>query len=399
MHASADLAYVDDLVCDEAALGAGAGGAARRRARGHRRGDGRRRHHPGRPTRLPGRRARRRRAGRAAGITRSAAAVRIALNRVGPGAVWVVGCAPTALCRTAHLDAAPALVVGLPVGFVGAAESKAALRASGLPAVSNVGGEGRLGGRRRRPQRPALRRGEVMTGLVIVGHGTRSAAGVEQFAALVERVRGSRGRRRRRGRLHRAVPPAADRRRRRSRRRAGTGRWWRCRWCSPPPVTARATSPPRMAREQERHPGLSYRYGRPLGPHPLLHDALEERIDAALAGADRADAWPVERGRPGRHVGRVDRAGFHRPGRQRRGRQGRPAALGGARLRGRRARRSSPWRSRRCRPCWSGCAASARGGSSSRRTSCSPACCRTGSSPSRRSSPPPTPTWTCASPR
>lgn len=28
-----------------------------------------------------------------------------------------------------------------------------------------------------------------MTGLVIVGHGTRSAAGVDQFAALVERVR------------------------------------------------------------------------------------------------------------------------------------------------------------------------------------------------------------------
>ena len=34
----------------------------------------------------------------------------------------------------------PALVVGLPVGFVGAAESKAALLDSGLPCITNVGG-------------------------------------------------------------------------------------------------------------------------------------------------------------------------------------------------------------------------------------------------------------------
>jgi precorrin-8X/cobalt-precorrin-8 methylmutase len=40
------------------------------------------------------------------------------------------------------LAAAPALVIGLPVGFVGAAESKQALRDSGLPAVSNRGEKG-----------------------------------------------------------------------------------------------------------------------------------------------------------------------------------------------------------------------------------------------------------------
>jgi precorrin isomerase len=51
--------------------------------------------------------------------------MRIALGRVGPGAVWVVGCAPTALAELITLDAGPALVIGLPVGFVGAAESKA----------------------------------------------------------------------------------------------------------------------------------------------------------------------------------------------------------------------------------------------------------------------------------
>lgn len=78
----------------------------------------------------------------ATGLTRSAAAVRVAYARVGPGAVWVVGCAPTALEEIIAFGVEPALVIGLPVGFVGAAESKAALRASGLPAVSNVSEKG-----------------------------------------------------------------------------------------------------------------------------------------------------------------------------------------------------------------------------------------------------------------
>jgi precorrin-8X/cobalt-precorrin-8 methylmutase len=79
---------------------------------------------------------------REAGITRSAAAVRLAYAEVGAGAVWVVGCAPTALEEIIALGVRPALVIGLPVGFVGAAESKAALRDSGLPAVSNVSEKG-----------------------------------------------------------------------------------------------------------------------------------------------------------------------------------------------------------------------------------------------------------------
>ncbi|HEX6674226.1 MAG TPA: precorrin-8X methylmutase [Actinomycetes bacterium] len=77
-----------------------------------------------------------------AGETRSAAGVRAAFGRVGPGAVWVVGCAPTALDALLRLPAAPALVVGLPVGFVGAVEAKQALAASGLPAVTNRGPKG-----------------------------------------------------------------------------------------------------------------------------------------------------------------------------------------------------------------------------------------------------------------
>ncbi|MEH0846364.1 precorrin-8X methylmutase [Micromonospora sp. CPCC 205711] len=143
VHASADLAYVTDLVCDEPALQRGL--AALRAgapivtdvwmvAAGITRA--------GREIVCPVAEPAAVALAREAGLTRSAAAVRIALGRVGPGAVWVVGCAPTALVELITLDAAPALVVGLPVGFVGAAESKAALRASGLPAVSNVGEKG-----------------------------------------------------------------------------------------------------------------------------------------------------------------------------------------------------------------------------------------------------------------
>lgn len=77
------------------------------------------------------------------GITRSAAGLRLALERAGAGAVVVVGCAPTAL-RELLRDPTPepALVVGLPVGFVDAVESKAALRAHRLASVTNHGPKG-----------------------------------------------------------------------------------------------------------------------------------------------------------------------------------------------------------------------------------------------------------------
>ena len=76
------------------------------------------------------------------GITRSAAGVRVAAQEVGAGAVWVVGNAPTALFELLELEVEPAFVVGLPVGFAGAAESKERLVESGLPAVANRGPKG-----------------------------------------------------------------------------------------------------------------------------------------------------------------------------------------------------------------------------------------------------------------
>ena len=69
---------------------------------------------------------------RAMGTTRSAAAVDLWRDRLA-GAVVAIGNAPTALFRLLEILEAggpvPALILGFPVGFVGAAESKAELAA------------------------------------------------------------------------------------------------------------------------------------------------------------------------------------------------------------------------------------------------------------------------------
>jgi len=142
VHASADLEYADTLLADEAALVSGreallagapvvcdtrmvAGGITRREAT------------------VPLLDPRAAQLAASEGITRTAAAMRLAVAETGAGAVWVVGNAPTALFEL--LDRPPrdpALIVGLPVGFVGAAEAKAALAASGLPCVANRGEKG-----------------------------------------------------------------------------------------------------------------------------------------------------------------------------------------------------------------------------------------------------------------
>ena len=84
----------------------------------------------------------------ATGDTRSAAGMAAALA-LHPGAVVLVGSAPTALERLLNLTAAghcrPALVVGMPVGFVGVAESKRRLAASGLPQIRLEGSRGGAG--------------------------------------------------------------------------------------------------------------------------------------------------------------------------------------------------------------------------------------------------------------
>lgn len=86
-------------------------------------------------------------AARHAGTTRSAAAVERWRDRLA-GAVIAIGNAPTALFRLLELldegAAKPAVILGFPVGFVGAAESKEALiaHAGGVPFVTLRGRRG-----------------------------------------------------------------------------------------------------------------------------------------------------------------------------------------------------------------------------------------------------------------
>src|SRR5215470_7461495 len=127
--------------------------------------------------------------------------------------------------------------------------------------------------------------------LLLVGHGTRSDAGVAAFTGFVGQVRA-----RIRGRIpavdggfiELARPSVADAVTRLV--ALGDG--------GPRPIVAvplvlnaaghgKGDIPAALARELARHPGLSYRYGRPLGPHPVLQDILAARIDDVLAGAPR----------------------------------------------------------------------------------------------------------------
>ncbi len=80
------------------------------------------------------------------GITRAIASMRKAA-RAAPGAVYAIGNAPTALFEAVRLiesgEMRPAVVIGVPVGFVSAVESKDALIASGHP---HIAARGRKGG-------------------------------------------------------------------------------------------------------------------------------------------------------------------------------------------------------------------------------------------------------------
>jgi precorrin-8X/cobalt-precorrin-8 methylmutase len=86
-------------------------------------------------------------AARAAGSTRATLAMRKARRRgLIDGAIVAVGNAPTALLELARLcqeeGARPALVVGVPVGFVSAAESKEAAMAAPAPYIVARGRKG-----------------------------------------------------------------------------------------------------------------------------------------------------------------------------------------------------------------------------------------------------------------
>ncbi len=137
--------------------------------------------------------------------------------------------------------------------------------------------------------------------LLLVGHGTRSAAGVAEFGRLIGRVR-ERGRdqmaRVDGGFIELSAPSLADVVA--AMAAAAPSPAWEV-VAVPLVLTAaghgKGDIPAALARERIRHPGLSCRYGRPLGPHPALQTVLAARIDAALAEAPRAGAHVVLVGR------------------------------------------------------------------------------------------------------
>ena len=127
-----------------------------------------------------------------------------------------------------------------------------------------------------------------MSALLIIGHGTKSQAGVTQFASLVDLVRAvGDGHDVEGGFLELAPPPIQD----------GVAKLVASGHTSidvvPLVLVAAGHSkgdiPAALERERGWHPGLSFRYGRPLGPQPLLLDDLADRLRAVVAEAD----WPT----------------------------------------------------------------------------------------------------------
>ncbi len=132
--------------------------------------------------------------------------------------------------------------------------------------------------------------------LLIAGHGTRSAEGVGQFTSLVERIR-------RRaapldvggGFIELARPPLTE--------AVATLTAAGHRQFGVVPLVlvsaghAKGDIPGALAREQQRHPGTAFAYGRPLGPHPVLLDLLALRLAAVVPSAQWPDTAVVLVGR------------------------------------------------------------------------------------------------------
>ena len=136
---------------------------------------------------------------------------------------------------------------------------------------------------------------EPQPALLLAAHGTSDQAGVDAFAALAGRVgklAAADGTRVAGGFIELSEPPL---------REAVTG----LAAASPGPIVAvplmlsaaghaKGDIPAALARERTRHPGASFTYARPLGPHPALIDLLAARI--AAAGTDQPAVLLVGRG-------------------------------------------------------------------------------------------------------
>jgi sirohydrochlorin cobaltochelatase len=128
--------------------------------------------------------------------------------------------------------------------------------------------------------------------LLLAAHGTRDPAGVEAFQALAARVAARAaqdGIEVAGGFIELSEPPLRD----------AVAALAAPRIVAVPLMLvaaghAKGDIPAALAREQIRHPGLTFSYARTLGPHPLLIDLLGQRITAA--GADAPAVLVVGRG-------------------------------------------------------------------------------------------------------
>ena len=142
------------------------------------------------------------------------------------------------------------------------------------------------------PKRPAPKR----PALLLAAHGTRDQAGVAAFHALAGRVgelAGRDGTRVAGGFIELSAPPLRD-------AVATLVNGAPARMVAVPLTLsaaghAKGDIPAALARERTRHPGLSWTYARPLGPHPALLELLATRIDA-VAGAPTPAVLVVGRG-------------------------------------------------------------------------------------------------------
>ncbi|WP_347405292.1 sirohydrochlorin chelatase [Asanoa sp. WMMD1127] len=120
--------------------------------------------------------------------------------------------------------------------------------------------------------------------LLIAGHGTTDPEGAEEFRRFVARVGRSLDVPVAGGFIELSPPPVRD-------AVAGLVEGGARRLACVPLMLvaaghAKSDIPGSLAAERARHPGLSFAYGRPLGPHPGILALLRDRIAATGAGAE-----------------------------------------------------------------------------------------------------------------
>ncbi len=133
--------------------------------------------------------------------------------------------------------------------------------------------------------------------LLLAAHGTRDQAGVAAFCALAERVASLAARDGTRvagGFIELSPPPLREA----VAALAGStpGNMVAVPLMLSAAGHAKGDIPAALARERIRHPGLSWTYARPLGPHPALLDLLAARISAVAPSSPPPAVLVVGRG-------------------------------------------------------------------------------------------------------